>query len=318
MHEEHFEKTERAVWGGIALHAALACLNGVVGVLSQSKAMVADAAHSASDAMNAVAALFRLRTAKISPDEAFPRGQGKRISFASNLFSVIILVAGVEMGISAIKSIWVGADHAPKGFALAAIGISLFVKEVMFQYTYRLGKRLGSKELIANSWGHRSNIYSSIVALVGIFGAMMGKYLGVPFLYYLDPLAGLFVSLMVLRMGFTCAKAALHTNTYFDIPHNEDAAELITAVQLIKGVITVDDLRVREQGHYVVVDIKISVNPRMSVWEGHEVSKKIKQQLMKRFHHIADVFVHVTPYDAGYPYKNNMDTEMSEFPSVIH
>lgn len=317
MNDERFEKTERAVWGGIALHVALACLKGIIGVLSQSKALIADAAHSASDAVNAATVLVRLRTAKIPLDEASPNDQNKKISFASVLFSIIILVAGVEMGISSIKSFWDGADQAPRGFALVAIGISLFVKEMMFQYTYRLGKRLGSKELIANSWGHRSDIYSSIVALVGILGAMTGSYLGVSFLYYLDPLAGLFVSLLVLRMGYTCVKEALHTKSDY-IMDQDDAADLIAAVQMIKGVITVDGLQSRELGHYVVVDIKISVNPRVSVWEGHEVSKKIKQQLMKRFHHISDVYVHVTPYDAGYPYKNNSDTEISEFPSVIH
>ena len=77
----------------------------------------------------------------------------------------------------------------------------------------------------------------------------------------------------------------------------EEAADFVTAVQKIHGVITVDDLCAREHGHYVVIEMTISVNPRLSVWEGHEVSKKIKLQLMKQYHHVTNVFIHVNPYD---------------------
>ena len=47
------------------------------------------------------------------------------------------------MGISTIKSLWVDVEHAPKVYALVAIGISLLVKEIMFQYTYRYGQAFG-------------------------------------------------------------------------------------------------------------------------------------------------------------------------------
>ncbi|MDQ0920078.1 cation diffusion facilitator family transporter [Paenibacillus sp. V4I5] len=317
MNDERFQKTELTVWVGISGNLALACLKVIVGFMSQSKALLADAVHSASEAVSSSSALIKRRTAEAAPQEANPNRQDKKVSITSILLSIVILVLGVELGISTIKSIWVDVEHAPKLYALVAIGISLLVKEIMFQYTYRMGKRLESQELIANSWGHRSDIYSSIVALIGVLGALMGNYLNLSFLYYLDSLAGLFISLMVLKMGYSLLKEALHTKIDY-VLLQEDAAELIAAVQMIKGVITVDDLQAREHGHYVVVDIKISVNPRVSVWEGHEVSKKIKQQLMKRFHHISDVFVQVSPYDAGYPYKNNTDTELNEVPSVIH
>ena len=91
-----------------------------------------------------------------------------------------------------------------------------------------------------------------------------------------------------------------------------------TAVQRVKGVITVDGLRAREHGQYVIVDVKISVNPRISVSEGHEIAKMAKQHLMKRFSHVSDVLVHVNPYDPGYPYKNNVDPDHDEIPTVLH
>ncbi|MFD0694069.1 cation diffusion facilitator family transporter [Paenibacillus sp. GCM10027628] len=317
MNDERFQKAEFAAWVGIVGNVVLALLKGVVGFMAQSKALLADAAHSASDVAGSFAVLIGLRAAKKPPDEDHPYGHGKAESIASIIVSVLLLVVGVEIGISAIKSMLHGVQEAPKVYALIAIGISLVVKEAMFQYKYRLGKRLNSQALITNAWEHRSDVYSSIAALVGVFGAVLGQHFDLKLLYYMDPLAGLFVSLLVLKMAYTLVKEAIHT-TMDHVLHHEDAADLVTTVQTIKGVITVDDLRAREHGHYVIVDIKISVNPRISVLEGHDIARTVKQVLMKRFHHVSDVFVHVNPYDAGYPYKNNTDMELSDYPNIFH
>ncbi|MBA2939263.1 cation transporter [Paenibacillus sp. CGMCC 1.16610] len=317
MKDERFQKTELAVWGGIAGNAALACLKGIVGIMAQSSALLADAAHSASRAIASSAALIRVRSDQQPPEELDAQSPEKNMSIASILLAIVVLIIGIEMGISAIHALGSAEEHTDKNYALAALGLSLVVKEIMYQYVSRLGKRIGSQELIANSRGHRSDIYSTIVALIGVFGATLSNVLQVPFLSYLDPITGIIISLMILKMGYSLVKEALHRKQEY-VLQQEDADDLIAVVQLIKGVITVDDLRAREHGHYVVVTVKISVNPRVTVWEGHEVSKRIKQQLMKRFHHVSDVFVHVAPYDAGYPYKHSTDSELSELPSVIH
>lgn len=317
MKDERFQKTELAVWVAISGNAALACLKGIVGVMTQSQALLADAAHSASGAVGSTAAFVRLKSAKRSLDDLYPFRTEKKISIAEIVLALFILIIGVEMGFSAVKSIWAPMVDEPKVYALVAIGISLFVKEMMFQYSFKLGQGIGSQEIIANSRGHRSDIYSSIVALIGVFGASLANFLDISILYYLDPIAGMIISLMIIRMGYNLVKEALHTKKDY-VLQQEDVDDLLAVVQLIKGVITVDDLKARELGHYVVVEIKISVNPRVSVWEGHEISKKVKQQLMKRFHHISEVLVHVTPYDAGYPYKHTTDAELNDLPSVIH
>jgi cation diffusion facilitator family transporter len=315
--DERFQKAEFAAWVGIAGNIALAVLKGVIGIKANSKALIADAIHSASDVAGSVAVLIGLRAAKLPPDEDHPYGHGKAESIASIIISVLLLIVGIEIGISAIKTLWHGVDSPPKSYALIAIGISIVVKEILFRYKYQLGKKLGSKALITNAWEHRSDVYSSIAALLGVLGALLGTYMNQPFFYYLDPAAGLFVSLLVLRMGYRLVMESIH-NTYDHVLHHEDAAELISTVQRVKGVITVDNLRAREHGHYVIVDIKISVNPKISVLEGHDIARTAKQQLMKRFIHVSDVFVHVNPYDPGYPYKNNMDAEQDDYPTLVH
>jgi divalent metal cation (Fe/Co/Zn/Cd) transporter len=99
--------------------------------------------------------------------------------------------------------------------------------------------------------------------------------------------------------------------------HQEETEELLETALRVKGVIAVNDLRAREHGHYVIVDIKISVNPKITVIEGHDIGKSVKHQLLTKFSHVSDVFVHVNPYDPGYPYKD-VDSEHPDFPTLLH
>jgi cation diffusion facilitator family transporter len=317
MKEERFKKAEAAAWVGIIGNVVLALMKGIVGFMSGSKALIADAAHSASDVAGSFAVLVGIRAAQLPPDRDHPYGHGKAESIAAIIVSVLLMIIGIELAISAVKAISAGISEAPKWYAMIAITISIIAKEAMFQYKYRLGKRISSQALIANAWEHRSDVYSSIAAFIGVGGALIGAHFGITWLYYMDPIASLLVAGLVIIIGYRLVMDSIHS-TMDHVLHEEDSEELLKSVLKTKGVIAVDDLRAREHGHYVIVDVKISVNPRITVMEGHDIAKSVKLNLMERFTHVSDVFVHVNPYDPGYPYKINMDAEENSLPNMIH
>lgn len=97
----------------------------------------------------------------------------------------------------------------------------------------------------------------------------------------------------------------------------EPAEELMQLVQRVEGVVTVQSLKAKEQGHYVVAEIVISVNPRITVLEGQEIAKRVKLLLMHRFLHLSEVLIYVEPYDPGYPYKSNHDPNQEQMPTLL-
>jgi len=316
MSEERYYKADTAAWIGISGNAALALVKGAAGWMAGSKALLADALFSASAAAGSFAKLIGKRASKVNPEADRMQERGKAETVASVIVSVLMLIVGVEIGISAIKSLYNGVDSPPEGYSLMVILASIVAKEAIFQYKYRIAKRLSSQSLVADAWTHRGHLYPSLAALGGAGGAMLGGILGLPYFYYLDPLGGLIVSIFILKMGFDTIMEALRISMDRTL-HHEDAQDVMQAVQRVKGVITVDELTAREQGHYVVVEMKISVNPRITVFEGHEIAKDVKGRLMERYIHISDVLVHVYPYDPGYPYKNNLELEQRDFPSML-
>lgn len=293
MSDDRFKQAEFATIIGIVGNVVLAIVKGVIGMMANSKALIADAVHSASDVVGSLAVFVGLRVAKEPPDDDHPYGHGKAESIAAIIVAVLLFLVGLEIGKSSIESFF-EEIHPPKTMAIFAVVLSIVVKEAMFRYKYNVGKRIKSDAVIINAYEHRSDVFSSFAALIGIIGAIIGGYLQIDWLIFLDPVAGIFVSLLVLKMAWKLGGDAIH-NTLDHVLHDEDTVPLRETVLNEPEVKRIDELHAREHGHYVIVDLKISVDPDMTVEEGHRVGKRVKKRLMEH-ENVRNVFVHINPY----------------------
>lgn len=289
-----FRQAEFAAWVGIVANLFLTMLKAVVGLAGNSRALVADAVHSASDVVGSIAVLIGLKASKMPPDRDHPYGHGKAESIAAIIVAVILFLVGLQIGFGSFRALF-EPIATPSVIAVFAALFSIITKEVLFQYKYRLGNKLHSDALIVNAWEHRSDAFSSLAALLGIGGALIGEYMHIPWMVYLDPVAGMIVSGFIMKVAWSLGAESIH-NTMDHVLHEEDAAKLRRTVENVAGVIQVDELHAREHGHYVIVDTKIAVDPEMSVEEGHSIGKMVKERLMQEHEHVHDVLVHVNPY----------------------
>ncbi|MEB1808049.1 MAG: cation diffusion facilitator family transporter [Bacillaceae bacterium] len=295
MDEEiRYQKVKMGAWIGIIGNIILAIIKGVVGFLSNSRALIADAVHSASDVVGSVAVLIGVRAAKMPPDRDHPYGHGKAESIAAIIVAVLLFIVGVEIAIDAIKA-FTEPIAVPKVIAIYAVIFSIVVKEIMFRYKYHLGKKYRSEALITDAWHHRSDVFSSIAALLGIGGSIIGGAVGIPWLVYADPVAGLFVSILIVKMAWSLGSQSIH-NTLDHVLHEEDTVEMKKAVTSVEGVLNLDEFLAREHGHYVIIDLKIAVDPDITVKEGHAIGKAVKKRLLEE-NHVHDVLVHINPHE---------------------
>lgn len=284
-----------ATWIGIFVNGLLAVLKGVGGFLSGSRALLADALHSASDIAGSIVILFAVKIANKPPDEEHPYGHGKAENIASIIVALLLIIVGVEISISSIKIFFGEAPKAPGSIALIIIIISILIKEALFQYKYRLGKKYNSSALISDAWHHRSDSLSSMAALLGIGSAILGDHFQIPVLLYGDAVAGIVVSLIVIKVGYSLAKESslIMMEKVLD---EEEAKVYVDTVQSVSGVLNIGQINVRTHGSYVIIDIKISVDKDISVEKGHHISKQVKNKLMNKHAEIENVLVHINPH----------------------
>lgn len=285
-----------ATWFGIIVNIFLTVIKVIGGYLSGSRALLADAAHSASDIVGSIVILFAVKIANKPPDKEHPYGHGKAENIASMIVALILIVIGVEISMSSIKVFFGDPPSAPGTVALYILIISILLKEGLFYYKYYIGKKHQSVALIAEAWHHRSDSLSSIAALIGIGLALIGEYFNIVILIYGDAIAGIIVSLIVIKVGYQLAKSSVNVVLEKVLPE-KDIKHYKKTVQAIDGVKRIDELLARTHGSYVIIDIKVSVDPSITVKQGHDIARALKQQLLKTYPEIENVLVHINPYD---------------------
>jgi cation diffusion facilitator family transporter len=290
-----------SLWGLLGLFI----VKGTVGWLTGSKALLADACQTAADGAGAVTSYLGIRKAKVDPNASDSSRQQPESAVAIVL-SAILLVAGIEIGITSLRSVAQGVEEAPGWGTVVVIAASIGVREGLIRYKRRRDSRCGIRA--DRNGDNRSDIFASLTALVGTSGAVVGDLYDMPFLYVLDPAAGLVISVFVVRMGYRLTAGVLRASDRYTLDE-ADAQTLLEAVQRIDGVVMVDEVKAREHGHYLILDVVIRVNPRISVVEGQDVAIRIRRQLTKRFLHVMDVNIKVQPFDPGFPYKSNHHEE---------
>lgn len=284
-----------ATWIGIIVNLLLTILKAIGGVISGSRALLADALHSASDIVGSIVVLFAVKIANKPPDEEHPYGHGKAENIASIIVALLLIIVGVEISISSIKVFFGEIPQAPGALALVILALSILIKEVLFYYKLWLGKKYKSSALIAEAWHHRSDSLSSIAALIGVGLAIIGEHFHIPFLVYGDAIAGIIVSLIVIKVGYHLIRTS--ATIILEKVLSKDEVEVYKKTVLaIEGVRRIDQLLARTHGSYIIIDIKISVDPNLSVKKGHDIASETKRTLIEKYQEVEDVLVHINPY----------------------
>lgn len=283
-----------ATWVGIVVNACLAIAKAVTGLITHSQALQADAVHSASDIIGSVVALVAIKIANKPPDDDHPYGHGKAEHVASIVVALLLIVVGVQLAGSAVGVLLGQAPEPPGQAALVVIVVSIVVKELLFRYKLRIGRRYGSAALMAEAWHHRSDAYSSIAALIGVAGALAGARWGIDLLLYGDALAGMFVSLVIVKVGFTLAKQSSYIMME-QVLAEEEVEKFTRTAASVAGVTRVDQLLARSHGRYVIINIRIGVDPHITVEAGHAIGKRVKETLIATHPEVQDVLVHLNP-----------------------
>ena len=274
---------------GILANITLSVIKFIGGIIGNSTAMVADAVHSLSDLFTDAIVLVTHKISQIPKDEGHPYGHGRAESIGTTAVGIIIIFAGIGLAYEGWNIIQSESPPIPEPIAAGMALVSIFIKEWLFRYTYSVGKKSNSSLLIANAWHHRSDAISSIAALVGIIGSMMGYPM-------LDPIAAAMVGFMIIHVGYKLTLGGFRD--LMDTALSEkDTRDIQGVIDEISGVIKTHDLRTRKIGGEVLIDVHIQVDSDLTVTEGHEIAERVRRTLINRYPKTQDVLVHVDGYD---------------------
>jgi cation diffusion facilitator family transporter len=291
IRDKNYQAAKRVTQIGTAADAGLTLSKLVIGILGNSAALVAEGLHSAADLLFDLVVLVGMHMARKQADEDHPYGHGKYESLATLILALILL--SVALGI-----VWDAAGRlqnheleAPATITLWVAAGSMLVKEFLYQYTVRVGRRIGSKIIVANAWHHRSDSIASFAALIGIAGAIMGWPI-------LDPIAAIGVGFFVGKVGVEIAidslKELTDASTAID---NEIHATIQRLINDHPEVQSAHLVKARKMGPDIMVDVHLVVDPFLSVSEGHQIADEVEKTLVRQIPDVTSVMVHVDTHD---------------------
>lgn len=279
---------------GMFLNMVLFAFKLVAGIVGRSGAMVADAVHSASDFATDIVVLLFVRISAKPRDDDHDWGHGKYETLASLIIGVVLLAVGVELLVESVEKISavVAGEVLPRPgiIAIIAAAVSIVAKEVLYQYSMRVGRKLDSPSVIANAWHHRSDALSSIGALLGIGCAyFLGEKWRIA-----DPIAAIVVAALIMKVAINLCRTAIAELLEKSLPA-EVEEEILAIISATPNVHKPHNLRTRSIGSNIAIEVHIRVDGSMTVHASHEISRDIEQRLRNRFGQQTAVAIHIEP-----------------------
>ena len=284
--ENRFEKTKKVGILGIFGNLFLLIIKGIIGLLSNSQAMIADSFNSAGDIFASLMTFIGNKISSVPQDESHNFGHGKAEYIFSMFIGLSMIVVTFKLLYDSIYSIIFGHNLIFSWLLILVCIITILTKLFLYIYTKKVAKKLNSPLLTANMKDHRNDCVISTFTLISTI-------LGAFDFYLFDSIVGIGISIWI---GYTGVKIFIESyNVLMDISIDENTKDLIINIANkysdIKQILNVSSSPV---GYKYVIFIKISVDGNMTTTDSHKLADNLENDINK-LEKVYNTIVHVEP-----------------------
>ena len=288
---------------GILSNLLLCAMKMLVGFISGSIAIVADAVNNLADASSSVITLVGFKLAAMPEDKEHPYGHARIEYIAGMVVSLIIIIVGVELGKSSFEKI---LHPEPLEFSISIVivlllAIAIKVWQAMFNVS--AGKKINSLTLIATGADSRNDVIATSAVLISIIA-------GYIFDIQIDGYMGVLVAIFIIWSGISLVRETI-SPLLGEAPDPELVNEIEEIVMSYDGVIGIHDLVVHNYGPgKIFASIHIEVDAAVDVMVSHDLVDNIEGRLQQDL----NIFVtaHMDPVNLGDPNREPLTHVISD------
>jgi len=291
--EARKEKRSAALSSVIAA-IGLTTIKLIVGILTNSLGILAEAAHSGLDLVAAAMTYFAVRVSDKPADKEHPFGHGK-IENLSALFETVLLLATSGWIIyEAIQRLfYVSVKVEASIWSFIVMGLSIAIDYTRSRILYRAARKYKSQALEADALHFSTDIWSSSVVILGLIGLSIARFVpGLDWMHKADSVAALVVAVIVIyvsaELGYRTISGLLDT-----APKGlADRIEKVAAS--VPGVVDAHAIRIRPSGAHTFIDMHVTMDGSVTLKEAHAATEVIENIILQEISP-ADITVHVEP-----------------------
>ena len=290
--QDNRTQVRKVLWITLLLNILVMVLKAIVGFITGSLSLQADALHSVTDSANNVLGLVANRFSSPQPDREHPYGHQKFEALGALGIAAFLGIACFEILQGAIAKLFEGhtaVKISPNELwiLIIVLGVNIFVAF----YERNVGRRIGSAILIADAKHTMSDIWVTLLVLAGLIGIWQAETFNLPQLQWLDVILSFPVALLVFRSGWE----VLQDNLPWLVDEVAIAPEAIHRIVMdVPGVINCHDIASRGNlGRQTFIEMHIVVAAK-DVETAHQITEEIEARLEKQFNPVR-VLIHVEP-----------------------
>jgi cation diffusion facilitator family transporter len=290
-------------WASISLNFILFALKGILGLMTGSLALIADAFHTLSDLATSFIVLVSFHVTAKPSDPEHPFGHGRAEFISAIIMSTLLAITAFELMKQSIDRMLNPTFFKSTWTVIAIIFITVIFKEALAIYVMNLSKKINSDTLRADAWHHHLDAFSSLLVIV----AFIFSYFNI---YKLDGPVGVLITLTIFYSAFIIAKRPV--DNLLGTPPSEELLDKIEGTTLtfpeVRGV---HDVIIHNYGEMTVLSLHIEVDDDLSFTEAHRIAEQVDKKLRKEVN--AHVTVHFDPVMKRTPVYRKIEKQIQEF-----
>lgn len=272
----------------LLLNLSVSSAKIIYGWLTNSVAIYSDGFHSLFDGISNIGGLIALSIASHPPDREHPYGHRKFETVFAIFIGVLMSLTALEIVRNVYESLITAKKPETDEKAFIVLVGTLIVNIFVSVYEKKKGKELKSEFLIADSAHTKVDIYITIGVIVSVVITTLTE------LTFVDPIAGLVVGIFVAKEAILIIKESANILADRTALDGEKIAKVVEACRDVEAC---KDIRTRGTAGQIFVDLKILVNPSISVSKAHDIAEKVEELIKREFPDVVDVVIHVEPFE---------------------
>ena len=285
--KDRYSSTKTASILGIIGNIFLLIIKAIIGVITNSQAMIADSVNSAGDIFSSTMTYIGNKIASRPSDKSHNLGHGKAEYIFSLLISISMIMISIKLLLSSFNSLIYKDNYKFSWMLVIVCIVTIIVKLGLYMYTHKLSKKYNNLLIEANAKDH---INDCVVTTFTLIAAL----LSLKNILWFDGVVGIGISIWICITGiriFLKSYDVLMDKAISEI----DKQKVLDIIDNYPEIKKIQHFNSTPVGYKYQISFTIFVDGNLSTFASHEIANKLEKEIDSKIEEVYLTVIHVNP-----------------------
>ena len=285
--QDRYSSTKTASILGIVGNIFLLIIKGIIGIITNSQAMIADSVNSAGDIFSSTMTYIGNKIASRPSDHSHNLGHGKAEYIFSMLISISMILIGIKLFSSSLNSLIYITNYRFSCMLVVVCAATIVTKLGLYIYTHSISKKHNNLLIEANAKDHRNDCFVTLFTLIAALLSLKN-------ILWFDGVVGIGISIWICITGIRIFVKSY--DILMDRAISEEGKQkVLDIINNYPEIKKIQHFNSTPVGYKYQISFTIYVDGNLSTFESHEIANKLEKEIDSKIEEIYLTVIHVNP-----------------------